>query len=212
MAVPQWLDWAQRLQAIAQTGLFYEPQPFDRQRYEMILDVAVEMMLAGSADDAAMDAVKSLFTTQAGHATPKVDVRGVVFRDGRILLVQEKLDHNRWTLPGGWADIGESASESVVREVWEESGYRVRAAKLLAAYDRNKHPHPPFAFHAYKLFFLCELTEAERMIDPDNIEINGVDWFREDALPELSVARVTAEQIARFFVHHRSPDLPTDFD
>jgi ADP-ribose pyrophosphatase YjhB (NUDIX family) len=212
MPVPQWLDWAQRLQAIAQTGLFYEPQPFDRQRYEMILDVAAEMMLAGSVDGSTVDTFKTLFEAQVGHATPKVDVRGVLFRDERILLVQEKMDNNRWTLPGGWADIGESAAESVVREVWEESGYHSRAVKLLAAYDRNKHPHPPYVFHAYKLFFLCELTDDERAADPDNIEINGVDWFEENNLPELSIGRVTAGQIARFFEHHRNPNLPTDFD
>jgi ADP-ribose pyrophosphatase YjhB (NUDIX family) len=212
MTVPQWLDWAQRLQSLAQSGLHYQPQPFDRQRYEMILDIAAEMVVAGSANGSTMDSVKLLFDAQEGHATPKVDVRGVVIRDNRVLLVQEKMDNNRWTLPGGWADIGESASESVVREVWEEAGYHTRAVKLLAVYDRNKHPHPPFAFHAYKLFFLCELTDETRYADADNIEINGVDWFAEDALPELSVARVLPGQIARFFEHVRNPNLPTDFD
>jgi ADP-ribose pyrophosphatase YjhB (NUDIX family) len=212
MTIPQWLDWAQRLQSIAQTGLFYEPQPFDRQRYEMIRDIAAEMMVAGSTNGTGVEVIHTLFEVQAGHATPKVDVRGVVFRDDRILLVQEKMDNNRWTLPGGWADIGESAAESVVREVWEEAGYHTRAVKLLAAYDRNKHPHPPFAFHTYKLFFLCELTDDARHADPANIEIDGVDWFEEDKLPDLSTPRVTAEQIARFFTHYRSPNLPTDFD
>jgi ADP-ribose pyrophosphatase YjhB (NUDIX family) len=212
MTIPQWLDWAQRLQSIAQTGLCYNPPPFDKQRYDMILDIAAEMMAAGSQDGLTVETLNTLFAAQAGHATPKVDTRGVVFRDDHILLVQEKMDNDRWTLPGGWADVGESASESAVREVWEESGYRVRALKLLAAFDRNKHPHPPFAFHAYKLFFRCELTDDERCVDPDNIEINGVDWFREDALPELSIARITPGQIARFFEHYRHPDLPTDFD
>jgi ADP-ribose pyrophosphatase YjhB (NUDIX family) len=212
MTIPQWLDWAQRLQSIAQTGLHYNPQPFDKQRYEMMLDLAAEMMAAGSAENISPETLKTVFLEQSGHATPKVDVRSAVFREDRILLVQEKMDNNRWTLPGGWADIGESASESAVREAWEESGYHIRTLKLMAAYDRNKHPHPPFAFHAYKLFFLAELTDNERDIDPDNIEINGVDWFAEDALPELSVARVTPQQIARFFEHYRNPDLPTDFD
>lgn len=212
MTVPQWLDWAQRLQAIAQTGLHYQPQPFDQQRYEMILDIAAEMLVAGSTGGSTTEAVKLLFHAQEGHATPKVDVRGVVIRENRVLLVQEKLDNNRWTLPGGWADIGESASESVVREVWEEAGYHTRAVRLLAVYDRSKHPHPPFAFHAYKLFFLCELTDETRYADANNIEINGVDWFAEDALPELSIARVLPEQIARFFEHYRNPALPTDFD
>ncbi|MDL1900786.1 NUDIX domain-containing protein [Anaerolineae bacterium CFX9] len=209
-AVSRWLDWAQRLQAVAQTGLSYNPQPFDRQRYEQIMQIAAEIAAAGGDED--LKPIQAVFASQMGHATPKVDVRGVVFREGRILLVQEKLDNNRWTLPGGWADIGESAGESVVREIWEETGYRARAVKLLAAFDRNKHPHPPFIFHAYKLFFRCELTTPERDPDPANIETGEIGWFGEDEIPELSAGRVTAAQIARFFTHFRQPDLPTDFD
>lgn len=209
-AVSRWLDWAQRLQAVAQTGLSYNPQPFDRQRYEQIMQIAAEIAAAGGDED--LKPIQTVFASQMGHATPKVDVRGVVFHEGRILLVQEKLDNNRWTLPGGWADIGESAGESVVREIWEETGYRARAVKLLAAFDRNKHPHPPFIFHAYKLFFRCELTTPERDPDPANIETGEIGWFGEDEIPELSVGRVTAAQIARFFTHFRQPDLPTDFD
>lgn len=210
MTVPHWLDWAQRLQAIAQSGLHYNPPPFDRQRYEQVLAIAAEMVASHS--DAASETVQAQMLLQSGHATPKIDVRGVVFRDERILLVQEKIDNNRWTLPGGWADIGQSASENVVREIWEETGYRARAVKLLAAYDRQKHPHPPFLFHAYKLFFRCELIHPERDPDPENVETGEVGWFRLDELPDLSVGRVTAGQIARFFEHLRDPHLPTDFD
>jgi ADP-ribose pyrophosphatase YjhB (NUDIX family) len=215
MPIPQWLDWAQRLQAIAQTGLNYNPPPFDRERYELVRDIAAEMMASnGSTDHAAL---ATLFVDQAGHATPKIDVRGVVFRDDKILLVQERMDGNRWTLPGGWADIGESAGEGVVREIYEESGYRTRAIKLLALYDRNKHDHPPFAFHAYKAFFRCELTDPDRHLDLEASsasfsETVDVDFFAEDDIPELSTARVTYQQIARFYEHLRQPDLPTDFD
>lgn len=211
--VPRWLDWAQRLQAIAQTGLSYSPQPFDRQRYQMVAEVAAEMIAQSSGQDGdAASALLDVFAAQTGHATPKVDVRGVVFHEGRLLLVQEKLDGHRWTLPGGWADIGESAGESVAREIWEETGYHARAVKLLAVYDRNKHPHPPYLFHAYKLFFQCELTAELRDPDPANIETGEIGWFTEDALPELSTARVTEGQIRRFFEHLRQPNLPTDFD
>lgn len=210
MSIPQWLDWAQRLQSIAQSGLSYDPSVFDRQRYEQIAAIAAEMMARGG--DSTVDQVYALFDQQVGHATPKVDVRGVVFREGKVLLVQEKLDGGRWTVPGGWADIGESAGESVTREVREEAGYHVRPARLLAAYDRNKHNHPPHAFHVYKLFFLCELTAEEREIDPGNFETEGVNFFPADALPELSTGRVTAEQIARFWHLAQHPELPTDFD
>lgn len=210
MAIPQWLDWAQRLQAIAQTGLHYDSQPFDRLRYQDVLDIAAEMIAAGGG--AAIPDVKTLLLHDKGHSTPKIDVRGAVFKDGKILLVQEKLDNNRWTLPGGWADIGESAGESVAREIYEESGYHARAVKLMALFDRNKHDHPPYIFHAYKAFFLCELTSETRDPDPRNIETGSADFFAEDALPELSLGRVTAAQIKRFFEHQRQPGLPTDFD
>ncbi len=208
--MPTVLDWAQRLQAIAQTGLHYNPPDYDRERYEQVLEVAAEMLQASSSADRAT--ILAAFDAQTGHATPKIDVRGAVFRDGKILLVQEKMDNNRWTLPGGWADVGESAGVSVVREIYEETGYSARAVKLAALYDRNQHAHPPFAFHAYKAHFLCELTDPERHPDPHNIETGDVGFFDADHLPELSVARVTAAQIARLFDHFRQPDLPTDFD
>ena len=202
----KWLEWVQRLQAIAQTGLTYARDPFDVERYEVVREVAAEM--ASTHSDADLPHVRDLFAGEVGHATPKVDVRAVVFRGDAILLVRERTE-GRWTLPGGWADIGESAGEAVVREAYEESGYRTRAVKLLAAYDRNKHPHSPYPFHTYKLFFQCELVGGS---PTHSMETDGVEFFREDELPELSVMRVTAAQIARFFEHLRHPDWPTDFD
>jgi ADP-ribose pyrophosphatase YjhB (NUDIX family) len=215
MPIPRQIDWAQKLQAIAQTGLHYTENAFDRERYDMIREIAAEMLEANSSSDAA--AIRMMFDAQTGHATPKTDVRGVVFRDNKILLVQEKLDDNRWTVPGGWADIGESAGEAVVREIYEETGYYARTLKLMALYDRNKHEHPPFAFHAFKAFFLCELTDPERHVSDSTggsfTETGEVGWFGENELPEhLSTMRVTRVQIARFFAHLRHPDLPTDFD
>ena len=210
MSIPQWLDWAQRLQSIAQTGLHYDTPPFDRLRYEDVMQIAAEMLAAGS--DTAVDEIKPLLRIDKGHTTPKIDVRGVVFQDDKILLVQEKLDNYRWTLPGGWADIGESAGVSVAREIYEETGYHARAVKLLALYDRNLHPHPPYQFHAYKAFFRCELLSDLREPDPRNVETGEVGFFGEDELPELSTARITADQISRFFAHLRQPELPTDFD
>lgn len=209
MTNPLWLDWAQRLQAIAQNGLTFAKDPFDLERYEQIRAVAAEMLAAGSDRDIAP--IRALFAQESGYMTPKVDVRGVVFRDERILLVSEKLDGGRWTLPGGWADVGDSPSDAVVREVWEEAGYRVQATKLLALYDRNKQNHPPYPFHAYKCFFRCELLDERQQLTP-NVETEEAGWFAEDALPELSVGRVTAAQLHRWFAHLRHPDWPTDFD
>jgi ADP-ribose pyrophosphatase YjhB (NUDIX family) len=164
-------------------------------------------MMAGSAG-CDIAAVRDLFACQTGYATPKVDVRAAVFGDDRILLVREREDGG-WTLPGGWADIGESPAQAATRETREESGYQTRAVKLLAAYDRNLHGHPPIAFHAYKLFFRCELIGGDAAVSN---ETSGVSWFAEAELPELSVSRVTAGQIHRFFEHYRNPDWPTDFD
>ncbi len=204
---PKWLDWVQRLQAIAQTGLSYGKDVFDIERFEQVRAIAAEIAACHSEGD--IQKIDNLFAEEKGHATPKIDARGAVFRDDTILLVRERSD-GRWTLPGGWVDIGESPSEAVVREVFEESGYETRAVKLLALYDRNKHDHPPIIWHTYKLFFLCELTGGTAI--EANTEITEVGFFHEDALPELSIGRVTATQIARFFAHLRHPEWPTDFD
>ena len=202
----RWLSWATRLQAIAQTGLAYAPNQYDAERYQAVREIAAEMMAVGSQDDLAT--IRGLFASQAGYATPKVDVRGVVFREDRILLVKEREDGG-WTLPGGWADVGESPADATVREVREESGFETRAVKLLAVYDRNRHGHPPIPFHAYKLFFRCQLIGGAAA---PSVETEGVDWFAEDPLPPLSLSRVTPAQIRRFFEHQRNPGWPTEFD
>ena len=207
MTGDRWLDWARELQALAQTGLTYNKDPFDVQRYEALRQIAAEIVAAHTA--VAPQYVHELFFREAGHATPKVDVRGAVFREDALLFVRERSD-GLWTLPGGWADVGESASESVVREVYEESGYRVRAVKLLAAYDRNKHPHPPILHHAYKLFFQCELA-GERDIST-NLETDDAQFFGEGDLPDLSADRVTPAQVELMWRHYHNPELPTEFD
>jgi ADP-ribose pyrophosphatase YjhB (NUDIX family) len=203
---PKWLDWATRIQAIAQSGLTFAHDPYDVERYEALREIAAEMLAAGS--DAELSYIQNLFADQAGYATPKVDVRGAVFRDDAILLVRERSDGG-WTLPGGWADVGDSPSVAVEREIAEESGYHARAVKLLAFYDRDKHGHPPYPFHTYKVFFLCELTGGAAQ---PSVETSDVGFFREDALPELSLTRVVPAQIARLFEHYRHPEWPADFD
>ena len=203
---PKWLEWAQNLQAIAQAGLTYTEGPYDRERYTAVQRIAAEI-LAGYTD-ASTDRIAGLLAQESGYATPKIDVRGVVFRDEAILLVKERAD-GLWTLPGGWADVNESPRQNVEKEIWEESGYRATAVKLLAVYDRNQHPHPPIPWHTYKLFFLCQLNGGA---PAHSLETNGVGFFREDDLPPLSVSRITTAQIARMFDHYRHPDWPADFD
>ncbi|KAF0111678.1 MAG: NUDIX hydrolase [Chloroflexi bacterium] len=207
MTYPKWLAWSQRIQAIAQSGLQYTQNTFDTERFRELSHIAAEIMAVQTESDAGE--VLQVFSAQAGYATPKLDVRGVVFKDDKILLVRELLDGGAWTLPGGWIDINEPPSVAVERELREEAGVIVKAKKLLAVFDRNLHGHPPYPFHAYKLFFLCDLI-AEAT--PDPIETSDPTYFAENKLPSLSLARVTPEEVKRMFVHHRQPDLPTDFD
>jgi ADP-ribose pyrophosphatase YjhB (NUDIX family) len=202
----KWLEWAKRLQALAQNGITYCDDFYDRERYEAVREIAAEMMATRSPED--VDFVRNLFAHEVGAATPKVDVRAAVFRDDTILLVKERSD-GFWTLPGGWADVNEPPSRAVEREVYEESGYRTRAVKLLAVLDRDLHGHPPYPFHVYKLFFQCELEGGAATT---SYEIEDVAFFTEDALPKLSLTRVTPAEIARLFDHFRHPGWPTDFD
>jgi ADP-ribose pyrophosphatase YjhB (NUDIX family) len=193
--------------AIAQNGLTFTTNPYDVERYEAVRRIAAEMMAAHTGAD--QERIVGLFARESGYATPKVDVRGVAFRDDAILLVKEREDGG-WTLPGGWADVNESPREAVEREVFEESGYRVQATKLLALFDRAKHPHwPPFPFHIYKVFILCDLVGGDPAASN---ETEAVGFIRENEIPELSIARTTPGQITRLFEHHRQPDLATDFD
>lgn len=201
-----WLGWAKQLAAIAQNGLHYSQNDFDMERYAAVRQIAAEMVALLSTGS--VEQVRELFTLESGHATPKVDVRGVVFRDDSILLVKER-DDELWTLPGGWADVGESPAKAAVREVYEESGFRTRAIKLLALYDRDRHGHPPHPFYIYKVFFLCEIEGGEAQASNETSEVA---FFAEHAVPELSIRRVTAKYITRFFEHHRHPDWPADFD
>jgi ADP-ribose pyrophosphatase YjhB (NUDIX family) len=202
----KWLELAQKLQSIAQSGLFYSNNEFEIERYKLVMEIAEEMISMKTGFE--KDEIDKLFIREAGHSTPKVDVRGVVFKDNKILLVKEKVD-GKWTVPGGWADVGSSPSENAEREVFEESGYRVKAKKVLAVYDRNKQGHTPFIFHLYKIFFLCEIIGGE---SKTSFETDDVGFFGLDELPELSTGRVTRKQIERFFEHYKNPDLPTDFD
>jgi ADP-ribose pyrophosphatase YjhB (NUDIX family) len=202
-----WLDWSSRLQVIAQNGLTYARDPFDVDRFTAVREIAAEMIASGAGGEVSV--VRELLGKDSGHATPKVDVRGVVFKEHKLLLVREWSD-GRWALPGGWADVGESPAESVVREVWEESGYKTRCKKLLAVFDRSKHPHqPPFLFHVWKLFILCEIVGGEVATSS---ETDQAAFFGESEIPELSIGRVTPWQINRMFEHSLDPALPTDFD
>lgn len=202
------MKWVRRLQAIAQSGLTYAKDPYDVERYEQVRRIAAE--IAASRSGTTADSIDVLFSEGTGYATPKLDIRAVVLNEeGAVLLVREKED-GLWTLPGGWVDVGESPSESVQREVKEESGYEVRAVRLLALWDRDKHPHPPIPFHVYKLHFQCELLGGSPLAR--STETEGVGFFFESALPELSLGRVTPQQIERLVDLATSSEGAAAFD
>jgi ADP-ribose pyrophosphatase YjhB (NUDIX family) len=216
MAEPQWLTWARQIQAIAQTGLHYTDGAFDRERYQQLQALAAEI-IATYTPDVDRETLTDLLANEQGYMTPKTDLRGVVFNDrDEILLVKELLDHGRWTLPGGWADVNTRPSENVAREVLEESGYRVRAVRMLAYHDRTRHGHPPTLFHIYKGYFLCELTHPDPIIPPhDQLESGGTGWFTTDALPpesEMSIGRIRRDHLLRFFEMRHDPTAAVWFD
>jgi ADP-ribose pyrophosphatase YjhB (NUDIX family) len=204
-----WPVWARRLQAIAQIGLHFSSNPFDRERYAEIGAIAAEI-IAGYTN-LSSDQWVELNAAEFGYATPKVDVRGAVIHTGKVLLVRETLDHGRWTLPGGWADVHETPSHATIREVYEETGYHARVIKLIGVWEREAQGHtPPYPFAIYKLCFLCELTGGAPQTSHETGESA---FFAPDALPaDLSLARVTPGQLARCFVHAADPTLPTEFD
>jgi ADP-ribose pyrophosphatase YjhB (NUDIX family) len=206
-ADPQWLTWAKRIQAIAQTGRHFTRDHYDRERYDQLFEIAAEMMAAGAGMPDS-EKLLDLFRQGYGYATPKVEVRGAVFREDEILLVREREDGG-WTLPGGWADVGDSPSAMVVREVKEESGYDVRPRKLVAVFDRHRHPHPPEPTHAWKIFFLCDLLGGEAT---PSYETPEVGFFPRHQLPPLSAARITPYQIEHMFEHAAHPEWPATFD
>jgi ADP-ribose pyrophosphatase YjhB (NUDIX family) len=200
------LEWARKVQAIAQNGLAFTRDPFDRERYTQLAELVATLL--STELRVPLAEARAFWSGESGYATPKVDVRGGVFADDRVLLVRERTD-GRWTLPGGWVDVNDAPSAAVAREIYEESGYRARAVKLAALVDKNRHPHPPGIHHIYKLFFVCELTGGSAATSS---ETDAVEFHPVRQLPPLSTGRVLASQIERLHRHWLEPQLPTDFD
>lgn len=197
---------ANSLLAISQNGLHFCKDPFDKERYEQIRKIAANIMSQKSS--LSIEEIFNIYC-EHGYATPKLDVRGAVFKDNKILMVEERFE-KVWSLPGGWVDINDSPSEAVCREIFEESGFTTKAVKLIALLDTNRHSHPPRLLHTYKLFFLCELLGGEKK---ESIETSAVDFFDKNKIPKnLSANRVTLTQIDLVYKHKHNPSLPTEFD
>ena len=197
---------------MAQNGLNYANDRYDVGRYQEIAEIAIQMMALGSETEPSL--VRNLFAYETGHATPKVDVRVAAFRETahgpEVLLVRERHD-GTWTLPGGWADVGETPSQAARREALEESGFEVKITRLLAVYDKRMHPHPPQPFYVYKLFFEGRIT-GSTSVAGDGFETDAVGFFAPDALPPLSLDRTLTGQILRMFELHAAPEAAADFD
>jgi ADP-ribose pyrophosphatase YjhB (NUDIX family) len=203
-----WFEIAKRLKAISQAGKFFAKNEYELNRHEELEQICAEIF--ENHTDLNAEQARGILQQDTGYPTPKVDARGVVFKDGKVLMVREIADDG-WTLPGGWCDTGLTASQNVVREVREESGYEVKVTRLLAVYDRDTQGHtPPYPFNIYKLFYQCELIGGEAK--PSN-ETSEVAWFAEDELPEnLSKGRTLPHELRLFFEQYRDHGVPAAFD
>lgn len=200
-----WLDWAVELQALAQGGLHYSRDPFDRERFQRIRDIAAEMLAQKSG--LSLETVKGLFCCETGYQTPKLDTRAAVFREGKILLVRE--NDGRWSLPGGWVDVNVSVLENTAKEVREEAGLEVVPRRLIAVQDREKHNRPVHAYKVCKIFVMCSVLGGE--FTP-NIETVASGFFSLDELPKLAEEKNNAEQIKMCFDARRAEHWNVFFD
>lgn len=202
----KWLEFAIRIQSIAQAGLHYGKDVYDRERYAELRDIAAEMM--AERTDTPLEKVKGLFCSDSGYQTPKADTRAAVFSDGKILLVHE--NNGLWSLPGGWCDVDQSVKSNTEKEVKEETGLTVRAEKLIAVQDWRKHNVVNYAYGVIKFFVMCRFEGGSF---EENIETTGIGFFGKDELPDkLADEKCTKEQILMCFAAHENPDAPTLFD
>jgi len=203
---PRWLEWAREIQALAQTGDHYAANDFQRERYHRLAEIAAEIVSEHTALDST--GIMEIYLSQAGYATPKVDVRAAAFRGDKLLLVRERSDGG-WTMPGGWADVGDAPSESAEREAWEEAGFLVKARKLGGVYDANR-ISPMELMHAYKVVFLCEVISGEAT---PSAETSEVAFFTLNEIPlPLSEKRTPLRIIQDAFNAINNPGWAAVFD
>lgn len=200
-----WLKWAIEIQSIAQCGLTYAKDVYDRERYEQLRKISAEML--SYKTDIPVDKIEGLFCNEEGYQTPKLDTRAAIFKDGKILLVHER--NGKWSLPGGWVDVLESIESNTIKEVKEESGLDVVAKRVIAIQDRNKHNKPIYAYGICKVFVECEITGGEFK---ENIETLGIGYFSLEDLPVLSEEKNNIEQIAMCFKAYKDENWKVMFD
>jgi ADP-ribose pyrophosphatase YjhB (NUDIX family) len=205
--VPKWLEWARGIQALSQTGISYSVNDYDTQRYEQLIGIAAEMITEHSVHQ--KEEILTEFSSLKGYAAPKVDVRAAVFQDNKLLMVKEVMDET-WSMPGGWADIGDLPSVAAEREVIEETGFVVKASKVIGVYDANRIPGKMDLYHAYKLVFMCELIDGEATTSFETSEVAFLE-YNEIPFDNFS-ERTKARQIEDAFFAKNNPDVPTVFE
>jgi ADP-ribose pyrophosphatase YjhB (NUDIX family) len=204
--LPRWLDWAREIQALAQSGNAYAVNEYQRERYRRLAEIAAEIISEHA--QIACEPLAAAFHAQIGYATPRIDVRGAVFKAGKLLLVKERLDGG-WTMPGGWVDVGDTPSGSAEREIWEEAGFRVKADRVIGVYDANRTGSLEL-FHAFKIVFLCDLLAGEPR---PSLETSEVAFFGPEEIPgQFSGTRTAARHVRDAFAALTDPSRPTVFD
>lgn len=202
----KWLEWASRLQSLAQAGLTFGQNQYDLDRYQQIRTISVEILHEYTG--ISHEIIKDLFASETGYQTPKVDIRSAVFKDGRILMVREKID-GAWSLPGGWADVNSSVSESAERECFEEAGARVKPKRIIAVHQADRHYNFAYPYTVYKIFVECEFIEKNFIENTETLEAG---FFPVDSLPPLSTERNTRDQIEMCFEAKKHKLFETVFD
>lgn len=202
----KWLKWAIEIQGLAQSGLAYTTNVYDIERYERLREISAEMIEEKSNIN--LEKVKDLFCKETGYQTPKIDTRAAIFKDNKILLVHE--NNGTWSLPGGWCDVLESVKSNTIKEVKEEAGLDVKATKIIAVQDRNKHNRPIYAYGICKIFVMCEIIGGEFK---ENIETTEMKYFALDELPEnFANEKCTKEQVEMCFKAKDDDNWQVQFD
>lgn len=201
----KWLEWVKEIQSIAQNGLTYTNDVFDRERFERLRSIAAEIM--SGYTDISTDKVKDLFCNETGFQTPKLDTRGVIFKNGKILLVKE--NNGTWSLPGGWVDFDQTVKTNTEKEVYEEAGLTVKAVRIIAIHDRNQHNHPAYPYNVCKFFVLCDVINGQFQ---KNTETTESGYFAIDELPLLAEEKNSREQIEMCFSAYNNADWTLQFD
>lgn len=202
----KWLSWAMEIQSLAQAGLAYTDNIYDIERYNRLREISAEMISEKS--DISPKKVKELFCNETGYQTPKIDTRAAVFKDGKILLVHE--NNGTWSLPGGWCDVLESVRSNTEKEVREEAGLEVKATKLIAIQDRNKHNLPVYAYGVCKVFILCSLIGGEFHKNSETVETG---FFGLEEIPKnLAEEKTSLKQIEMCFSAYNSSTWQPLFD